>query len=210
MRTPSVLLLVACLVFGTHSVFAGSSGSDASSAFMRIYGNANPPYGFIRFCDASPLYCGAKSRTDARLTLTPERLADLEEVNRTINAAIQPMTDMQLYGVSEYWTMPRTQGDCEDYAILKRYMLMRRGWPGSSLLLTVVRDEKGDGHAVLTVRTLQGDFVLDNKMSEVKPWNRTPYAFVMRQSYRDPRVWVSLESETQTPPQALAGVKTRK
>ena len=60
--------------------------------------------------------------------------------------------------------MPRTKGDCEDYALLKRHTLIRKGWPVGSLLLTVVRDEKGEGHAVLTARTKQGDFILDNKI----------------------------------------------
>ncbi len=44
-------------------------------------------------------------------------------------------------------------GDCEDYALLKRKMLMQAGWPREALLMTVVRDKKGEGHAVLTVKT---------------------------------------------------------
>jgi predicted transglutaminase-like cysteine proteinase len=70
---------------------------------------------------------------------------------------------------------------------------MARGWPGSALLLTVVRDEKGEGHAVLTARTVQGDFILDNKVNEVKSWNRTGYDFMMRQSYLNPMIWMSLD-----------------
>jgi hypothetical protein len=34
---------------------------------------------------------------------------------------------------------------------------MLRGWPESKLLITVVRDENNEGHAVLTVRTDEGD-----------------------------------------------------
>ena len=90
---------------------------------------------------------------------------------------------MEIYGQTEYWTIPTTRGDCEDYALLKRKRLMARGWPASALLMTVVRDEKGEGHAVLTARTVQGDFILDNKVDEVKVWNRTRYEYVMRQSY---------------------------
>ena len=40
---------------------------------------------------------------------------------------------------------------------------MLRGWPESKLLITVVRDENNEGHAVLTVRTDEGDFILDNR-----------------------------------------------
>ena len=67
---------------------------------------------------------------------------------------------------------------------------MAKGWPVSALLMTVVRDEKGEGHAVLTARTVQGDYILDNKIEDVRMWNKTPYQFVMRQSYLNPKVWV--------------------
>jgi predicted transglutaminase-like cysteine proteinase len=79
---------------------------------------------------------------------------------------------MEIYGQAEYWTILTTKGDC-GLALLKRKRLMARGWPATALLMTVVRDEKGEGHAVLTARTLQGDFILDNKIDEVKVWHRT-------------------------------------
>jgi len=100
---------------------------------------------------------------------------------------------MEIYGVAEYWTIPTTRGDCEDYALLKRKRLIARGWPPSALLMTVVRDEKGEGHAVLTARTVQGDFILDNKVDEVKTWNRTHYEYIMRQSYLNTMIWMSLD-----------------
>ena len=103
-----------------------------------------------------------------------------------------PITDIELYGVQEYWTLPTDRGDCEDYVLLKRQILMQRGWPSGALLITVVRDERGDGHAVLTARTAQGDYVLDNKVSAIKSWHQTGYKFIMRQSYVDPRMWMSL------------------
>ena len=115
---------------------------------------------------------------------------------------------MEIYGQTEYWTIPVSKGDCEDYALLKRQRLMARGWPASSLLITVVRDEKGEGHAVLTARTVQGDFVLDNKVDEVKAWTRTPYDYVMRQSYLNPRIWMSLDPKEANSTLPLAGVRS--
>ena len=91
------------------------------------------------------------------------------------------------------------KGDCEDYALLKRQRLMQLGWPASALLMTVVFDERNEGHAVLTARTAEGDFILDNKTSTIKLWNQTPYAYVMRSSYLDPRVWMSLDPERAVP-----------
>jgi predicted transglutaminase-like cysteine proteinase len=162
--------------------------------FMRIFGPAQPPHGFVRFCDANPDECAPDHGPEARFDASAERLKELDDINRTVNKDIAPATDLEVYGVNEYWTLPRTRGDCEDYALLKRHDLIEKGWPVSALLMTVVRDEKGEGHAVLTARTVQGDFILDNKAEEVRLWNKTPYQYVMRQSYLNPKVWVALDT----------------
>ena len=109
--------------------------------------------------------------------------------------------------VVEYWTIPTTRGDCEDYALLKRKRLMELGWPASALLMTVVRDDRGEGHALLTARTVQGDFILDNKVDEIKIWYKTPYEFIMRQSYLNPQLWMSLDPNEGIATLPLAGVK---
>jgi predicted transglutaminase-like cysteine proteinase len=175
------------------------------SAFMRVYGPSQPPYGFVRYCETRSEGCAPQNLGERRIDATPERLSELDEINRGVNRAVQPATDLEIYGISEYWTIPADKGDCEDYALLKQKLLAERGWPMSALLLTVVRDEKGEGHAVLSVRTSQGDFILDNKVDDVKVWNKSGYQFVMRQSYLDPRVWVSLDPAEGTVPAAIAG-----
>ncbi len=180
--------------------------SSSASPFMRVYGPVQPPYGYVRFCEAKPDECSALGGEERRFHPSPARLSELDEINRKINRAIEPATDEEIYGMSEHWTLPGRRGDCEDYALLKRKVLMQRGWPASALLLTVVRDEKGDGHAVLTARTAHGDFLLDNKVDDVRLWNESKYTYVMRQSYLNPRVWVSLDPE-QTSPGSLAGVR---
>jgi predicted transglutaminase-like cysteine proteinase len=176
------------------------------AAYMRVYGSSQPPYGYVRFCEQNPQYCLQRG-SGGRFEATPESLSDLDEVNRLVNRSVEPATDIEIYGVSEYWTLPGNKGDCEDYALLKQKILVGRGWPSSSLLLTVVRDEKGEGHAVLTARTSQGDFVLDNKSEDVRLWSRSNYQFVMRQSYLDPKVWVSLDPQDASVPASLAGVQ---
>jgi predicted transglutaminase-like cysteine proteinase len=176
--------------------------------FMRIYGSAQAPYGFVRFCETNPKECVTTVAGDDRFEATPERLSQLDELNRMVNHEIEPATDKEIYGVAEYWTLPTTRGDCEDYALLKRHILIARGWPSSALLMTVVRDEKNEGHAVLTARTTQGDFILDNKIDVVRLWNQTPYHFVMRQSYLNPKVWVSLDPNDASTPAAIAGVQS--
>lgn len=218
MRVGSVLALAAiCALWGNPArseQVVASHGPLSSQlerrapAFMKIYGPAQPPYGFVRFCESNPKHCAQTGFGEARITATPERLSELDEVNRSVNARVQPLTDQEIYGVTEYWTIPDKYGDCEDYVLLKRHLLIQRGWPASALLITVVRDENGDGHAVLTVRTSQGDYILDNKVPDVRIWSSTPYQYVMRQSYVNPRVWVSLEEVLADQPLVMSGASS--
>ncbi len=177
------------------------------SPFMRVYGPTLPPFGFVSFCERHRSECAQGPLEEARFEMTPERLGELDHVNRSVNRLIEPTTDQDIYGVPEYWAIPVNRGDCEDYALLKRQVLMMRGWPASALLMTVVRDEKGEGHAILTARTAKGDFILDNKVDDLKPWHATGYTYIMRQSYIDPRVWVSLDSRDRRSPDLLSGVR---
>src|SRR5262245_47554169 len=199
-----VLVSMAGLLVSTVVAFAEPA---TTSIPMRIFGPAQPPYGFVEFCERTPRECQQGPQEEQRLELTAERRAELEAVNLSVNHEIKPVTDIDLYGVADYWTIPVRQGDCEDYVLLKRKRLMALGWPASALLITVVRDERGEGHAVLTARTHQGDFILDNKTDEIRLWHRTPYQFVMRQSYLNPRVWLSLDRKERNQAMPLAGVK---
>jgi predicted transglutaminase-like cysteine proteinase len=205
------ILSVASVIAAICTGGAGADpvSADRSSPFARVYGPTLPPFGFVQFCEAWPNECAVSGGADQRFQATPERLSELDEINRLVNKAIQPATDLEIYGVSELWTLPRDKGDCEDYALLKRHLLMQRGWPASALLMTVVRDEQGEGHAVLTARTAQGDFILDNKVDAVKLWYLTPYQFVMRQSFINPKAWVSLDPQANSPV-SIAGVRSRR
>jgi predicted transglutaminase-like cysteine proteinase len=62
--------------------------------------------------------------------------------------------------------------------------------------MTIVRDEMNEGHAVLTVKTTRGEFILDNMNDQLKVWSRTPYRFVKRQSQEDQNLWVAIGSST--------------
>ncbi len=213
MKYGSVAIFMALSLFGAALPAAAQQVAVISPAtrapeFMRIYGSSQPPYGFVAFCERMPQECIVTSADDSRYRATPQVLSELDEVNRSVNHEIEPATDMEIYGVAEYWTIPKTRGDCEDYALLKRHRLIARGWPSGALLMTVVRDEKNEGHAVLTARTTQGDYILDNKIDVVRLWNQTPYHYVMRQSYMDPKVWVSLDPNDAATPPALSGVQS--
>jgi len=211
MRTASIIIGLALLTAPPATaweqyVTPGGAMSGTSSAFMRAYGSAQPPSGFVRFCETNRSECLVRGNAAARVHLTPDRYGELESVNRSVNAALEPVHDQDAYGIDEYWTLPVSRGDCEDYALLKRKMLIDRGWPSSALLLTVVRDNLDEGHAVLTVRSMQGDFILDNKVNLIRAWSETDYVFVMRQSSINPLVWVSLDHADARAPASLAGV----
>jgi predicted transglutaminase-like cysteine proteinase len=105
------------------------------------------------------------------------------------------VSDTELYGEEEFWAYPADAGDCEDYVLMKKRYLEKLGFARSALLITVVLDERNEGHAVLTLRTDEGDFVLDNRRNEIRRWSDLDYVFLERQSERDPRQWVSLGGE---------------
>ena len=99
------------------------------------------------------------------------------------------MTDMAHYGIIQWWRYPDDgAGACHSYA-LKQRLLMQAGWPRQALLMTVVREHNGEGHAVLTVRTSKGDFILDNLTDRIKLWSNTGYQYIEHQSQSDPNWW---------------------
>ena len=161
---------------------------------------SSAPIGYTRFCAENAHECAPSGPLTAMVRLDARRRAELERANTSVNAGIEPATDLDHYGETERWTYPDDgRGDCEDYVLEKRRLLLNLGWPASVLLITVVRDQNGDGHAVLTVVTEQGDLVLDNQEEKILPWSETGYRYVKRQSQANPARWVSL-GDTGVPP----------
>ena len=173
----------------------GAAAAEASdkAAFVAVGATARAPIGYVEFCNELPKECAASNSEPRDVVLSAKVWKDLVRVNKWVNETIKPITDMDHWGVIEKWSLPTDgYGDCEDYVLLKRKMLIDAGWPREALLITVVRDRKGEGHAVLTVKTDKGEFVLDNQNENVLAWTETGYRFVKRQSQSDPNVWVSL------------------
>ena len=167
--------------------------ANATPANMAITGDAAPPIGHYDFCKANPKECAYSGGDAGPAILSEDRWKTMLKINYTVNTTIKPMTDMDLYGVEEKWAIPTTAGDCEDFALLKRKDLIEAGFSPSDLLMTVVLQPNGEGHAVLTVRTDRGDFVLDNMRNKVKLWSETEYTFLKRQSADDPSRWVKIQ-----------------
>jgi predicted transglutaminase-like cysteine proteinase len=178
-----------------------------TTKYMQVYDEVPPIGAHIKFCQRLPHDCQKDDRGSARVEMTAQRWSELDQINRYVNRFIVPTTEMELYGVRDYWAYPdeRRRGDCNAYTLLKRKMLAAAGWPLSSLLITVVVVQNGEGHAILTVRTNEGDFVLDNLNEDILPWYKAPYQFLMRQSSADPHAWLSLVPPRRFSPVEVGG-----
>jgi predicted transglutaminase-like cysteine proteinase len=171
---------------------AAQSATPITTAAL-VTGDTLPPVGWVQFCGDNPEDCRVEALPAKVAKLDNRAWREMVRINRDVNDAVEPMSDLEQWGTLEKWSYPTTgKGDCEDYVLEKRKRLIEAGWPRQSLLITVVRDKKGDGHAVLTVKTDRGDFVLDNQETRVKGWTDTGYSFVKRQSAEHPNKWVSL------------------
>jgi len=173
---------------------AAASPASANDLLFVTTGEATrAPIGWVEFCVEHPVECKVQPSTPRDVVLSNKAWTDLTRINKWVNENVKPMTDMDHWGVVEKWSYPDDgYGDCEDYALLKRRMLMQAGWPREALLITVVRDKKGEGHAVLTVKSDKGEFILDNQEERILLWSETSYRYVKRQSQTDPNRWVAL------------------
>ena len=156
------------------------------------------PIGWHNLCRVQADECDAGKQAPVNVALTPQARNLLIAVNTLANRTITARTDDEHYHLDrdalvDWWTYPDDgAGDCSDFMLLKRKMLIEAGWPLSAALATVVLDHRGEGHAILTVTTDQGDFVLDNLTDKVLRWDETGYAFLKRQAQTDENTWVSL------------------
>jgi predicted transglutaminase-like cysteine proteinase len=174
------------------------TAAASANPFLPAGDRTTQPVGHYEFCQRIAAECEQASPKRAPVELTRELWSAIIDINNVVNTMVTPRTDMQIWGVEERWSYPTDGiGDCEDYALEKRRRLARIGVPLGNLLMTVVRQPNGDGHAVLTVRTSHGDFVLDNLEPRVLAWHETPYQFLKRQSERNSGVWISIADDRQ-------------
>lgn len=189
MRIKGVLIAFAAIVAMSSSAVPASE----QTASMTVGTVTSQPIGHYDFCQRHANDCGP-TRNVGPIDMNAAAWALVNQINLRVNKTIRPATDMEVYGQEEYWEYPKTAGDCEDFALLKRKLLMQSGISASDLLMTVVRKPDGEGHAVLTLRTKQGDYILDNLEDDVKVWYRTPYSYLKRQASFNAGRWVTIEN----------------
>ena len=196
----------AVLLLGTVALapVADARGRDRyppSAGSLSPGGEAPSIKAWSEFC-SSGFYareCAVDRSEPQRIVLTPALWRHIVSVNRGVNASIASVSDEDHRGRRDVWDLAEDRkGDCEDYALLKRKLLVGAGLPRRAMRMTAVADGADMGHAVLTLITDRGDFVLDNRTDEVMGWADTGYTFVKRES-QDEVGWVSLGNTPTAP-----------
>jgi predicted transglutaminase-like cysteine proteinase len=199
-RLPLIISGVAAFAIGAAATSLAAPTTTAALSSFAPDGVAKPaPYGWLHFCAAQPAECEPTPAQPRIISLTPRSWGELNRINSIVNRDVDPIGDEDHYKIYEqdilnWWTYPDDgRGNCNDYVLMKRKLLVEAGWPKAALLMTVVIDHHGDGHLILMVRTDRGDLILDNMRDDIVTWDRTGYRFVKRQSASNPNDWVSIE-----------------
>lgn len=157
-------------------VLAGALVPAAAVAASRA------PLGYQLMCLKSPQECTGGG--SAMVKATDDTLQTLKRVNAHVNRSIKPRNDRG----ADVWTANARIGDCEDYVLAKRRALVKAGVSASALRIAYVKTRHGEGHAILVVKTNQGDLVLDNLNGSVRPLSQSGYR-IISMSGANPMSW---------------------
>ena len=123
-RGRGVGLAIAASLFGM--TIAAQAASERV-LYASLGDATRAPIGWVEFCADNPRDCRVGATQARDIVMTQAAWKDLLRVNRWVNETIKPMTDMDHWGVIEKWSYPTDgYGDCEDYVLLKRKMLIAR------------------------------------------------------------------------------------
>jgi predicted transglutaminase-like cysteine proteinase len=174
---------------------AGVKPAHAEAKFLDGGNRSLPPIGWVQFCQAHSADCQNGAQGDDMIRKDSAEWSALRTINDSVNRAVDPITDEDHWGTVERWSYPTDgAGDCEDYVLEKRKQLIAAGVSPNALMIAVVLDKEGLGHAVLIARTSIGDMVLDNQETSILQWRDTGYVFLKRQDNRDINRWVALDN----------------
>jgi predicted transglutaminase-like cysteine proteinase len=187
------------------ATLAGTLPSLAAEGRSRLPAEAGPlvpiveasptlaPFQHVRFCLRYPEECKSDAAGIERIAMTAENWELLNRINRSVNAAITPVLKSRGTEPQEGWTIAPVTGDCNDYAVTKRHVLVENGMPTTALRLSVVKTASGIGHLVLVVATTKDDLVLDNLTEEIRPWQNTEYHWLKIQAASNARFWSEIK-----------------
>lgn len=187
----SALIFLAPITQANADALHRNPDQSARLDNMQTFGDSRIPIGAYDYCNRYIERCQYETRTST-VQLTREVWNEVVRTNIKINRTITPRTDMQIFGVEERWELPNGVGDCEDYVLAKKQALSRAGIPLGAMRVTVVYDENNGGHAVLTLVTDLGDFILDNNNNKVLRWQEAELTYLKRQKPGSLLWWESL------------------
>jgi len=192
-----LLISLMATVFYAHTGLANTFSAQGSYAVLG--GPTSIPYGWLDFCHREPQECDQPVLPAEDVNLTSQTWKILNGINEHVNHTIQAASNLDHWGTMlDHWDYPTDgKGDCKIYALYKRKLLIDSGLPRQALLMTIVRDLEGNGHAILTVKTNRGEFILDNLTDDIRSWDATGYHFLKRQSQEDPNVWLAIADPKQ-------------
>lgn len=166
----------------------------ALQPWITTHGTSQELWQYNEHCEQHPEDCARNDRAAPDYSHW-SRWITIQQVNESVNRSIKMRPDAECVGRQEAWGYPTICGDCEDLALLKRRLLIERGFAPANLMLAIVRTEEDEGHAVLIVRTTNGDLVLDNRTNAVQFWYERPYTWYRLQSPTNPRYWRPVVTE---------------
>jgi predicted transglutaminase-like cysteine proteinase len=190
--TTTSLALAFGLIMAAPAAAQQTASLPPTAAPVVASGDAKAPYAWVEFCKRYKSECAVNTAEADRVEMTPKLWKTLITINQRVNREIDPVTDMDHWGIVDRWDMAEDgRGDCEEYVHVKRKRLAEAGIPRRAMLNTVVIDDENAGHAVLMIRTDRGDFILDNKRNAVLTWQQTGYVYIKREA-QDRIGWTSL------------------
>lgn len=180
--------LVSGLAMATGLLFTGGASAYAVTgpigAYERVTQTAAiTPLALQFFCADNPSECA--SGGSSKVTMTPSLIGILKQVNGHVNRAIRPVADR-----GDQWALNPKSGDCEDFVLSKRSALVRNGVSAGALRIAYTHTRRGEPHAVLVVRTSEGDFVLDNLTDSIKTVRASGYT-IRSMSSPNPTRWTA-------------------
>ena len=176
-------LAMAVTAFSTGSAAAYADHTQITTRGLVTQVATVTPLSMQYFCAAHRNECRGGGASN--VTMTPNLLAVLKQINVRVNGAIRPRHD-----TADVWSLNPTSGDCEDYVLSKRSALVRQGIPAGSLRIAYTHTRRGEPHAVLVVKTSQGDYVLDNLTNTVKTLRASGYN-IRSMSSPNPTRWIA-------------------
>ena len=156
--------------FGLNTMPAASG--DILTKWSRVENDISVEKKILTSCGKSVTECSSAAKKFLAIVAegrTRSGRARIGVINRAINLAVRPMSDLAQWGVEDRWTAPLATltsglGDCEDYAIAKYFALTEAGIAAKDVKLVVVRDLVVDeDHAVVAVRLDGSWLILDNR-----------------------------------------------